>query len=290
MSLPISIRDNIPNFPTPPVKSYNSLSMPNDLIADNRNYYTEIFFIDYRSAAYGQGSMIANFLNTNEGFGGGAAGAITGGVVGGAVGGVFGAALGAAGGARLASYLSATGGASKTASIRLPIPNKINDIITLNWEPMSGLQLVGSVLPAGLSQALGQAGKAVGALVGKSINPLLFLAFNNQNFREFSFDWVLAPKNKKESQTIKEIVKIFKNAALPTKALVMDYPLIAMVKMSPNNLNGHVIFKPMAVQAVAVNYTPNPNPSFFENTGAPTVVTLSVKLLEIKLWYRGEVQ
>jgi hypothetical protein len=100
----------------------------------------------------------------------------------------------------------------------------------------------------------------------------------------------LAPRNRQESQTIKNIVTLFKNSSLPTRGIIMDYPLIAMVNMSPNNLFGHAVFKPMAVQAVSVNYTPNPGgPSFFENTGAPTMVTLSVKFVEIKLWYRGEV-
>jgi hypothetical protein len=69
----------------------------------------------------------------------------------------------------------------------------------------------------------------------------------------------------------------------------MDYPLIAMVKMNPRNLNGHAIFHPMAVQNIVASYTPNPNPSFFEDTGAPTVVSLSITMTEIKIWARGEI-
>jgi hypothetical protein len=49
--------------------------------------------------------------------------------------------------------------------------------------------------------------------------------------------------------------------------------------MFPNNLNGHAIFKPMAITAVGANYTPNANPSFYQDIngnskGAPTTVTL----------------
>jgi hypothetical protein len=300
MVAPSIVRDRTPNFPTPPVKNIQSLSMPNDLVADGRNFYTEIFFLDYRTAAYAGTAFapIAEQLNQGLDAGGNlgpvagslagaAAGAGAAGLVAGPVGIGVGALLGG-----FAGLVAGTGnGFAQTASIRLPIPRSINDMITLSWEPLSATQLMGGLLPAGLSQAIGKAGQAAGALVGKALNPLLFIAFNHQNFREFTFEWVLAPATKKESQTIKEIVTIIKNASLPTKNIIMDYPLIAMVNMSPNNINGMVKFKPMAVMGVSVNYTPNPTgPSFFEgDEGAPTMVTLTVKFQEIKLWYRGEI-
>ncbi len=278
--------------------------MPNDLVADGRNFYTELFFLDYRTAAYAGTAFAPYAAQLNElldaggnlgpvagTLGGAAAGAGAGGLVAGPVGVGVGAVIGG-----LAGLVGGTGnGAARlptgVSSIRLPIPRSINDMITLSWEPLSATQLMGGLLPAGLSQAIGKAGQAAGALVGKALNPLLFLAFNHQNFREFTFEWVLAPATKKESQTIKDIVTIIKNASLPTKNIIMDYPLIAMVNMSPNNINGMVKFKPMAVMGVSVNYTPNPTgPSFFEgDEGAPTMVTLTVKFQEIKLWYRGEI-
>ena len=80
---------------------------------------------------------------------------------------------------------------------------------------------------------------------------------------------------------------------MPAKGLggiLMDYPLVAFMKMYPNNLDGLAHFYPMAIKSVAINYTSGPaGPSFFENTGAPTVATLSVQLMEIKMWTREEV-
>lgn len=282
-----------PNFPTPPRPRPSSIvSMPSDLIADGRSYYTEVFFQDFRTAKYGVGSSMASALNT--GFtsgdlgtvGGAAAGGIVGGLAGLFSGNIFSAVGGAATGAFIGAQLANSGGAVSTAAVRLPIPNKINDMLTLSWESKKAIDLLGAVVP-GLSQAV-QITNTVGPFIGKAVNPLLYLAFNTQDFREFSFDWVLAPKNKQESDAIKFIVSLFKNSSLPTKGYIMDYPLIAQVRMSPNNLNGHAIFKPMAITSVIANYTPNPTPSFFENTGAPTVVTLSVRFKEIELWFRND--
>ena len=273
-----------PNFPTPPSpRPSRILSMPSDLIADGRSYYTEIYFLDFRTAKYGVGSTAASALNTSlssgelSSFIGGIGGAIGGALAGGVTGAIAGGFLGT----QIGSF-----GAFSSSALRLPIPNKINDVLALDWGEKSATQLVSQLVP-GVSQTINVVNTA-GAFAGIAVNPLLYLAFNRQGFREFSFDWVLAPKNRQESEAVKKIISTFKNSALPTKGFIMDYPLIAIVRMNPNNLDNNAIFKPMAITAVGANYTANPVPSFFENTGAPTIVTLSVKFKEIELWYRNE--
>lgn len=290
----------VPNFPKPPARILSPISMPNDLVANKKSYYTEVVFTDFRSAAYGGGNFI-NITFDRIAAGSTVAGAAVGAAVGsraGPVGALVGGLVGAFGGSLAASGGTQIAGMS---SLRLPIPNKINDIQTLSWEPIS---ITGTVLNGaqnlagafggrgqGLSAAIGAArgvGRIATGLAGKTLNPLLFMAFNNQNFREFTFEWVLAPKNKKESDTILQIVKTFKGAALPSFGFpFQDYPLIAQIKMYPNDLYGHAVFKPLAIEAVGANYTANPNPSFFGDSGAPTIVTLTVRFKEIKLWYRN---
>lgn len=299
--------NGVPNFPTPPTKSFRALNMPNDLVANKRNYYTEIFFTDFRSAAYGENNFINPILDSGSQTSAGVnatVGGATGAVLGARLGGVVGGIAGAVGGA-LFGQLVSTGGTqvapfginSAVSSMRLPIPNKINDLQTLSWTPLSitgtvlnAAQGVSGALLPGASQAIaaarGVGGIATG-LIGKTLNPLLFMTFNQQNFREFTFEWVLAPRNQKESDTISVIIKALKGAALPSFGFpFQDYPLIVNMKMYPNDLNGNVIFKPMAIEGIGVNYTANPNPAFFEDTGAPTIVTLTVRFKEIKLWYR----
>lgn len=271
-----SVFTDAPNFPIPPQKQFRFLSMPNDLQANKRNYYTEIFFQKFTTASYKNVNNpipadITNIFNNLISF---IPDVLTG------------------GGAET-SFAS-----SSSTAIRLPIPTKVNDRLTLSWQNQSVLQVAGrtasSLLSRGLSNALNAAGPLAGAglaLAGKALNPLLFQQFNNQNFREFTFEWDLAPKNEQESATVKDIIDIIKGASLPSFGFpFQDYPLIAMVKMYPNNLNNHIIFKPMAVTGISANYTSN-GPSFFEETrftsGAPTVIALTVAFTEIKLWYRN---
>jgi len=46
-----SVFTDAPNFPIPPQKQFRFLSMPNDLQANKRNYYTEIFFQKFTTAS-----------------------------------------------------------------------------------------------------------------------------------------------------------------------------------------------------------------------------------------------
>lgn len=246
-----SLNNKIPNFPSPPPRGVSFFSMPNDLVANGRNYYTEIFFVDYRSAM-----------------------SMGGGIFGGIVGGIN----------------SIIGGAQLAGGIRLPIPFKINDTMVFNWKEFSATQEIANVLGDTGKNALALAqNPLIGLVSGKAVNPLLFLAFQSPSFRVFNFSWLLAPKTRQESATIKTITTLIKNAASPTGGFLMDYPLIALVHMSPRNLNGHAIFHPMAVRSITVDLTPNPNPAFFENTGAPTIVGLNIQMQEIKIWFRGQI-
>jgi hypothetical protein len=64
---------------------------------------------------------------------------------------------------------------------------------------------------------------------------------------------------------------------------VYAYPQIAIIKLQPNDLFGHLRIKPCAVESVSIDHTGGATPSFFEN-GAPTIVNLTLNLKEIQLW------
>lgn len=280
-----------PNFPKPLASPTSiGVSMPNDLIANGRNFYTEIQFVDFLTASSAAGgatplrdfiTSAANNINTFQSSAGIPAGGIEGLISG--------------------IYSSINSAASTRKSIlpaiRLPIPININDVMVFNWDTPS----ITDAAP--ISGGVRLAGQIVLQSSGKSVNPLLFVAFNRPNFRTFRFEWNLVPKNKEESETIRLITETFKCAASPDNlnGLILDYPLIANVKMYPNNLNNHAYFYPMAVRGISVNLTPNPTPSFFstpkksdgsdeENEGgAPTMVNLSVEMMEIKIWDRSTI-
>jgi hypothetical protein len=154
-----------------------------------------------------------------------------------------------------------------------------------------------SNLPYNLLNAGNLIAQGAGVISGFAINPLMFQQFQRPNFREFQFQWSLAPRTKTESATIASMITLLKRAATPEKyGLVISYPLIAMIKFYPNNLTGHpsqevggVILKPCVIQAISVDHTPVAGPAFFKGPeGAPVVVGLSISVKELQLWYRED--
>lgn len=255
MAYPFITNRKTPNFPKPLDRreDRSKLVFPADLvygkIPSGRNFYTDISFVDYNV-----------FQQINY----------------------FGA------------YSIPTG-----RGIKLPIPTRLNDNLVMQWSPVS---LTDSVLGVA-TQAGGQAGRTIGAGIGLAasiggiatglaLNPLMFLQFQRPDYRQFSLSWTLSPRNEKESVAIKNIITRCKKAAAPGNALfnnlIMTYPQVALVKMFPNDIFGHMIFKPCIITSVQANYTGAPVPSFHKN-GAPTVVTLTLNLMEMQFWFREEI-
>jgi hypothetical protein len=171
----------------------------------------------------------------------------------------------------------------------LPIPQRLNDNLMLDWTEFSVTQNTPGVGTAA-SSVYASAGSIA---MGYALNPLMFLQFKKPEFRLFQLSWVLAPRTEKESKTIKNIVTKCKKAASPDNGTllgaVLKYPQIALIKILPNDVFGHMKFKPCVITSVQANYTPNPTPSFFEN-GAPSTVTLTLNLKEMSYWYKNEIE
>lgn len=247
-----SLNRRNPNFPTPPRKSLPTDTFPNDLIAGGRNFYTEIGFVKYE---------VSQQLNSRN---------------------------------RLAI---------PAGSIKLPIPKKLNDVTTLSWGEISATSLGAGLLgtaaqalggrvvsqAAGIISQAGAAAATVGSIAyGITVNPFLFMMFKQPNYKEHTLQWTLAPSNEEESQKLKTIINRLKGSSLPVnQGLYLQYPLIALVKIWPNDVFGNLIFKPCAVTSVSVDYTAA-GPSFFAGSAAPTIVSLSIGLKEIQFWDRND--
>jgi hypothetical protein len=173
----------------------------------------------------------------------------------------------------------------------LPIPKKINDTQTLNWNDVEGTgQLLSIASSANIFGRFGDiAGQATSAFTGLQLNPFLFMVFQRPNFKEFSFSWTFAPKNIRESRILSSIINQFKRESLPKfRGGILDYPNLALIKIHPNDVFGNLKFKPCAVTSVLVDYT-GTGPSFFKETKAPTVVNLTVNFKEIQLQGSGDI-
>jgi len=256
----------VPNFPQKLDKpETGTKTFPNDLIADGRNYYTQIQFVDYtfgKQFSYIP-PQISSLVNISIPI----------------------PATPITSPSSLSVSLGGSGIARPTTGggIFLPIPLKLNDNQVLHWNEFPLLQ---SFAGAAADNAFISAGSIA---LGASINPLMFLQFKRPEFRIFQFSWVLAPRTKQESDTIKNIVTKCKQAAAPQNfGPLLGYPQIAMIRLHPKKLDEHLKFKPCVIESVQVSYTPNPTPSFFEN-GAPSTVTLTMNFKEMQYWYRNEI-
>lgn len=210
--------------------------------------------------------------------------------------------------------------AGSSGNIRLPVPSNVIDTQRLAWqqgENIGGLTeavadgVTGEMdtFVGGLASQLGFIGSQLssiikngiqtGALVnvgdavayglqraGLSMNPVLTQMFKHPEFKEHSFTWRLAPESATESYILQQIVNTIKEQSLPDTVAggaFFSYPAIAMIQIHTGNNGSLYNFQPSVITSVSANYAPMGVPSFFAGTNAPTMVELSINLIEIIL-------
>lgn len=186
-------------------------------------------------------------------------------------------------------------------NIKLPIPRKLNDNEVMLWEEWSltndvksgavnvAQRYLGSTAGS-ITSALSNLSEKQGSFTGTTINPYMFMMFKRPSFKEFTLQWSLAPNSQRESDSLDQIIKKCKRAALPTiSGVTMEYPDIANIKLYAGQANDKYLFKfkPCAIISVQVDYTGSGMPSFFKS-GAPTIVNLTLQLKEIELWSKND--
>ena len=112
--------------------------------------------------------------------------------------------------------------------------------------------------------------------MGQIMNPNMELLFNGPSVRQFSFNFLLAPRSKKEQDQVVNIIRFFKQGMSPTKSEQN------MFLKSPNTFRLRYIhrksgedsehkfltkFKECALTSTGVNYTPNNNYATFPDGG-----------------------
>lgn len=180
---------------------------------------------------------------------------------------------------------------SPGSGIKLPIPLKIDDNYVLSWSEVSLTNtLLGMAGAAG--KGLQVAAGFGGIAFGEALNPLMFLQFQRPEYKQFSFSWLLTPRNEDESRRIRKIIKRAQKAAAPglgVGGLTLKYPQVALIKMHPDNLFENILFKPCVITSVQTSYIAGPNPAFHKG-GAPAVISFTINLMEMQFWYESEIK
>jgi len=160
----------------------------------------------------------------------------------------------------------------------------------------AGGAAVGSILGGGAGAFIGGAlalgGTSGGVLAGLSvseglaINPHMAVVFQGVGFREHSFTYKFIARNKRESNEIKKIINVFRYRMLPSYAigtLAYNYPdqfeLVFADRIRPYLYEiGTCVLK-----SFNVNYNGEAQPLFFEDSGAPVSVEISMTFQETKI-------
>jgi len=192
-------------------------------------------------------------------------------------------------------------------SIVLPIPAGIGDQNNVTWGPNSmnvgqmaaagiGMELLGDSKEKGaidgtidalssnnpdvkeaIKSALaaaatgGNPNALLGRTTGNILNPNMELLFSSPALRPFNFNFLLSPRNTRESSTIVKILRFFKQGMAPIRSesnLFLKSPHTFQMQYLHRGSDDHKFlnrFKECALQSLGVNYTPNNNYSVYED-------------------------
>ena len=137
---------------------------------------------------------------------------------------------------------------------------------------------------AGVGQQVMQRGQ------GQVLNPNMELLFNGPSVRQFSFNFLLAPRSASEQEQVVNIIRFFKQGMTPIKSesnLFLKSPntfRLRYIHRKSGEDSEHKFlskFKECALTSTGVNYTPNNNYATFPDGGMVAYqLTLSFQELE----------
>ena len=130
---------------------------------------------------------------------------------------------------------------------------------------------------------------------GQVLNPNMELLFKGVTLRGFSFDFDLAPRDKKEGETIKNIIRTFKmnmnarnssSGSENSSGLFIKSPNVFQLTYKTGSSNHKFLhkFKPMALKNMSVNYTGAGTYATYDDT-TPVHMKLSLSFQELNPIY-----
>ena len=132
---------------------------------------------------------------------------------------------------------------------------------------------------------------------GQIINPNMELLFNGVTLRSFSFSFDLAPRDERESDTIKRMLRIFKQNMQAKKSsdggntsgLFLRSPNVFQLNYKTGRRNHNFLhkFKPMALLNMAVNYTGAGTYATYDDT-TPVHMKLDLSFQELNPVYQED--
>ena len=166
--------------------------------------------------------------------------------------------------------------------------------------------------PGGQMAAKSQMQSAILGMAGVNVSPESILSrgagvvpnanmellFDTPTLRNFEFSWKMTPRDEKEAEVVKKIIRFFKqgmaaktlNNAAGDRALFLGTPNI--FRLQYRTANGEIIegvnrIKPCAITGTAVNYTPDGVWSAYDQ-GQPVSTVLTIGMAELEPVYASD--
>lgn len=174
----------------------------------------------------------------------------------------------------------------------------------------AGAQAAGIVAPAAATAVAGKLGGVVGGLLalggtaggvaagvsvdtGLALNPHLAVVFQGVGFRTHQFTYKMIARNQQESDQIKDIINNFKYAMLPAYeagGLAFQYPDEFEIDFAETISPYLYDIGTCVLENVSVNYNGEGIPLFFETTGAPVSIELSLSFKETEIFTKKRIE
>jgi hypothetical protein len=131
---------------------------------------------------------------------------------------------------------------------------------------------------------------------GNVLNPNLELLFSGVNLRSFQFDFDFAPRDEKESNVVKEIIRIFKISMAPKTGsntegagLFIKAPNVFLLKYKSGSQDHPYLnkFKPCALTSMGMNYTGSGSYATYADK-TPVHMKLSLSFTELNPIYNED--
>jgi hypothetical protein len=167
----------------------------------------------------------------------------------------------------------------------------------------AGVQALGTAMPAVATGAAATVGGPLAGLLalggtsggviagvqvseGLAINPHMAVLFKGVGFREHGFSYRFVARNQTESNLIQELINVLKYHMHPSYFagnLGFKYPEEFEIEFSPTLAPNLYKIGTSVMKNLSVNYNGEGTPLFFEQTGAPVVVDISMSFQETKI-------
>lgn len=169
------------------------------------------------------------------------------------------------------------------------------------YSPGANQQIRDSVLRGGANildffSSDANLGQQLEVFAGKTVNPHAAMAFKGVYFRTFEFTFQMMARNQEESESIKELIAEFKEGMHPNASESLgrywEYPDNFDITLFAGKGRDDYMFNvsTSVLTNMSVDYAGSGIPSFFDKTGAPVDIRMTLQFKELELLTRKRIE